>query len=60
MRDEDTFTYRGKPWSLYLVIDGLHSEQAYRIEQHIKKMKSVKYINNLKAFPEMRLKSDKI
>ena len=37
---DDAFTRKGIPWTLFLIIDGLESNQAYKIEQHIKKMKS--------------------
>ena len=36
---EDSFTSKGQPWKLILVIDTLTSAQAYSIEAHIKKMK---------------------
>ncbi|MFM7901111.1 MAG: GIY-YIG nuclease family protein [Bacteroidota bacterium] len=48
-----SFTAKGIPWELFLSIDDLGSEQAYKIEQHIKSMKSKKYINDLKHYPEM-------
>jgi putative endonuclease len=47
----DAFTRKGIPWSLFLVIDGLESKQAYKIESHIKKMKSRKYLKDLVKFP---------
>jgi putative endonuclease len=50
---KDAFTSKGIPWILFLTIDGLSSESAYRIERHIKKMKSKSYIKNLKKYPEM-------
>jgi len=49
----DAFTIKGAPWILHLHIDGLSSQQAYKIERHIKQMKSKKYIHNLKNYPEM-------
>ena len=52
-KHKDAFTKNGTPWLLFLVIDELSSNQAYQIEKHIKKMKSKKYIENLKAFPEI-------
>ena len=51
-----SFTSRGVPWVLYLSIDGLSSEKAYKIERQIKNMKSKKYIQNLKTFPEIIIK----
>ena len=53
---KNAFTSRGVPWVLYLSIDGLLSEKAYYIERQIKKMKSKKYIQNSKAFPEIIIK----
>jgi putative endonuclease len=53
---KNAFTSRGVPWVLYLSIDELSSEKAYFIEQHIKKMKSKKYIENLKSYPEIIIK----
>ena len=49
----DAFTSRGIPWIIYLTIADLSSEKAYELERHIKRMKSKKYIQNLKAYPEM-------
>ena len=43
-------------WVLYLTINNLEYEQARRLELHIKKMKSKKYIQNLKKFSEMQTK----
>ncbi|MCU0421092.1 MAG: GIY-YIG nuclease family protein [Cyclobacteriaceae bacterium] len=55
------FTSKGIPWELFFAIDGLARNQAYAIEKHIKKMKSTKYIVNLKRYPEIvqRLKERK-
>jgi len=52
----NSFTSKGIPWNKYLVIDGLSSKQAFAIEQHIKKMKSRKYLENLKLYPEIIIK----
>ena len=49
--ETDAFTYRGRPWEQFLIIDNLTSKQAYSIEAHIKAMKSKKYIENLKKYP---------
>ena len=46
-----SFTSKGMPWVLFLTIEGLSSAQAYGIESHIKRMKSRKYIENLKEHP---------
>ncbi|HEY9177834.1 MAG TPA: GIY-YIG nuclease family protein [Flavipsychrobacter sp.] len=40
-------------WGLYFQIDNLEYEQARGIEQHIKRMKSRRYIENLKRYPDM-------
>ena len=47
------FTSKAKDWSLYLSIECTSKEQALKIEKHIKKMKSKKYIENLSKYPEM-------
>jgi putative endonuclease len=49
----DAFTKRGIPWKKILILDGLTSKQAYLIENHLKKMKSKKYIQNLIMYPEL-------
>jgi putative endonuclease len=49
----DSFTKKGIPWTVYLIINNLCSEQAYKIEKKIKSQKSVTYILNLKKYPEM-------
>ena len=47
------FTHRADDWELFYSIEGLEYEIARIIEQHIKKMKSRKYIENLKSYPEI-------
>ncbi|PZE18405.1 GIY-YIG nuclease family protein [Putridiphycobacter roseus] len=42
------FTHRANDWVVFLQIDNLHYNQARKIENNIKSMKSKKYINNLK------------
>ena len=49
----DSFSAKGIPWELKFVIGELNSTQAFAIEKHIKKMKSVVYIENLIRFPEI-------
>ncbi len=49
----DSFTARYSDWELYFEIPGLSNTTARSIENHIKKMKSRKYIENLKKYPEM-------
>ena len=40
-------------WELFLVIDCVNMELAAKIETHIKRMKSKKYIENLVRYPEL-------
>ena len=47
------WTKGGQPWELYFTIDSLHYQQAIRIEKHLKKMKSSRYLRNLLAYPEL-------
>jgi len=47
------WTKRGIPWEIFFQIDGMSEVQALRVEKHIKKMKSTKYIDNLKQYPDM-------
>ena len=47
------YTHRTKDWKLYLEIPCRSYRNARRIENHIKRMKSRKYIENLKKYPEM-------
>ena len=53
---DEAFTKAGIHWERFVVIENLSSKQAYRIEKHIKKMKSAEYIANLKKYPEMVLR----
>lgn len=48
---EDKFTASGKPWRFFLEIKCTSLKQARQIENHIKKMKSKKYIQNLIKYP---------
>ena len=47
------FTAKVKDWELYLEIPCESIEIARKIENHIKRMKSKKYIQNLKAYPDL-------
>ena len=49
----DSFTTRGIPWKMFLIIDNLHSKQAYDIERYLKRMKSSAYIKKLKTNPQI-------
>ncbi|MBR9920412.1 MAG: GIY-YIG nuclease family protein [Bacteroidetes bacterium] len=53
---EKKYTRRGKPWKLYVEMPCGSRQQAMDVEQHIKQMKSRKYIENLNKYPEMREK----
>ena len=46
-------TRRKIPWEYYHILEMEDAAIATRIEQHIKRMKSRKYIENLKKYPEM-------
>jgi putative endonuclease len=48
-----SFTYKASDWEIYLLIPCDSIEKAVFIESRIKKMKSRKYIENLKKYPEM-------
>jgi putative endonuclease len=49
---KNSFTSKGN-WEVFLSINDLSYNQAGKTEVHIKRMKSRKYIINLKQFPEM-------
>jgi putative endonuclease len=48
-----SFTAQAKDWELYYLIECEKTEQAVNIEKHIKRMKSRKYLENIKKYPEM-------
>ena len=50
------FTSKAKDWEFYYAIPCETRAQALKIERHIKKMKSSKYIQNLKKYPEITTK----
>ena len=50
------FTAKAKDWILFLAIPCSTFNQARRIESHIKRMKSKKYIANLKIYPQLSQK----
>lgn len=52
----DSYTRKASDWILHLSIDHLEYQQARKIEKHIKSMKSRKYIEDLKRYPEMVLR----
>ena len=47
------YTAIAKDWEIFLSIECATIKQAFKIEAHIKRMKSHKYIENLKHYPEM-------
>ncbi|MGW8122762.1 GIY-YIG nuclease family protein [Roseivirga echinicomitans] len=47
------WTKRGQPWEKYFLIEGLAKSQAIKIEKHIKRMKSKKYIQELPNNPSL-------
>ena len=51
---EDAFTAKADDWVLKLQLACKDERQAKSVEQHIKKMKRSKYINNLIQFTEMQ------
>ena len=55
-RNENSFSTRGIPWTLFLTIACDSRDHAREVERHIKRMKSKAYIRNLKQYPEMRQK----
>ncbi len=52
----DGFTSKSDDWELFYSINELEYKQARSIEAHIKKMKSRKYIHDLKMYPEITKK----
>jgi len=53
VRNPNAFTSKGIPWDLYYFIQCESRIQARRIEAHIKRMKSKRYIQNLSVYPEI-------
>ena len=49
----DSFTSKTEDWELFFTINDLDYKQSRLIELHIKKMKSIIYIKNLKQYPEL-------
>jgi putative endonuclease len=48
-----SYTYKASDWDLFLIISCKTIEQAVFVETKIKRMKSRKYIENMKKYPEM-------
>jgi len=51
--NDNGFTTKGIPWVLFLSLECKSREQARNVEFHIKRMKSRKYIENLKLYQEL-------
>ncbi|MBT8263767.1 MAG: GIY-YIG nuclease family protein [Muriicola sp.] len=52
----NSYTAKTNDWTVFLQIECLNRSQARKIENHIKKMKSLKYIQDLKRYPNIILK----
>ena len=52
-KNSTAFTKRATDWKVFLTIENLEYAHARKLERHIKKMKSRKYLENLLLFPEM-------
>ena len=50
------YTSKTSDWELYYIIECVTISQAMKIEKHIKKMKSIIYLKNLKKFETIQLK----
>jgi putative endonuclease len=50
------YTVIASDWEIYLAFSCSSVSQGLAVERHIKRMKSRRYIENLKAYPEMRKK----
>ena len=48
-----SFTKQVNDWEIYLLIELENRNQALKIEKKIKSMKSSKYIENLKKYPDI-------
>ena len=50
-----SFTKRANDWEIYLIIENLEFDASRQIEVYVKSMKSRKYIEKLKQYPELQL-----
>jgi len=48
---KDAFTARAVDWAVFFGIRCINEEQAKKVERHIKRNKSRKYLENLKKYP---------
>jgi len=53
---QNSYTGKADDWELYYKLDNLGYRQAREIENHVKKMKSRNYIQNLKKYSEISIK----
>ena len=53
---DNSYTKKASDWEKFLIIECNSKNQSLKVETHIKKMKSVTYIKNLKKYPEIILK----
>ncbi len=49
----NSYTKKADDWEVFFDIPDLTYAQARKIERHIKRMKSKRYIENLKRYPEI-------
>jgi len=48
-----SYTRQADDWELFLEIGNLSHSQSLKMEQHIKRMKSRVYVENLRKYPEI-------
>ena len=51
-----SYTRKAKDWVIFYLLECENKAQAEKIEKHIKRMKSRKYYENLKKYPNISLK----
>jgi putative endonuclease len=49
----DSYTRKASDWELYFTLPCATRRQALKIEQHLKKMRSRKYLKNIREYPEI-------
>jgi putative endonuclease len=58
--DNTSFSSKAEDWEVFIMIDNLGYQQARDIEAHVKRMKSSKYIRDIKRYPDMLRKIFKV
>ena len=53
---DNSYTKKTNDWESFLLIECINKRQSLMIEKHIKNMKSVTYIKNLKKYSEIIIK----